>query len=234
MLSEALCNFGSAGDVNCWFYSEGGWLIPEGFKIAVVVLCWLMATMTYGAYTAMTIRRQVFPRPITWALYALTTGLVAGTQISAGAMFLGMACLSMSAGCLAVSVASVMMSGVSGITRMDVGLGIVSVVAIALWALVGHPLAALILLVTADALATVPTFLAVVRLPGQEKVWPWMMHGVRTTISGLAVASLALIEVLAAVVLSLCNFAVAALILWANDRVLSAGNEDSLQELPVV
>jgi len=195
----------------------------DRFGVIIAGICWLLAMGTYLPYFAMVLAGRAQAHPITWGLYALTTGIIAGIQASQGAVALALATAAMAVCCAAITVAAACSAKSVRPNRIDYLLAAGSLLALCGWLLIDEPLVALAVLVAADVLATGPTIAGVLRDPWAEPAWAWLTHAARNALAIGAVSQVDALQLLAPVVLALTNGAVAAVVLIGRRRERLAG-----------
>lgn len=130
-----------------------------------------MALSLAGAFTycRATLSGRAQPNRVSWMLWALAPLVAFVAEIAEGVGLPSVLTLSVGLGPLCVFLCSFAAhAGRWRIGRLDVACGLLSLAAIALWAISGRGTTAIALSIAADALASIPTIRKALRAPDSE------------------------------------------------------------------
>lgn len=185
------------------------------------VLCVLLAVVAYSLYGVRVFRREILPNPISWALWSIATGAITVLQFSNGGGAVSWASGAMAGACFVIFLLTLRV-GVPEVTGQEVITGVAALVAFILWLGIGQPLAAMLLLVTADALATVPTVISACRDPFREPKLEWGMHSLRHALSIFSIADVTVLNLANPIVCAMSNLAVFVVVAVGQNRDIRA------------
>ncbi|MGB7120717.1 MAG: hypothetical protein WBE02_13380 [Bradyrhizobium sp.] len=121
------------------------------------------------SYVRAILKREATPNRVTWLLWALVPLIAAAAQWRAGVGISTLVVLSVGAGPACVVLASfVRGTGSWRLGPFDYLCGACSLAALALWAITGDPVTAIVLSILADAAAALPTLRKAWLAPGTE------------------------------------------------------------------
>ena len=122
-----------------------------------------------AGYIAETVRGNTKPNRVSWFLWALAPLIAFSAQISEGVGITSVMTFMVGFSPLAIFLASfINRNAYWQITRFDIGCGLFSLAALALWAVTRTGNVAIVLSIAADGLATVPTLLKSWKRPETE------------------------------------------------------------------
>ena len=121
------------------------------------------------SYVRAILRGDAMPNRVTWFLWALVPLIASAAQLRAGVGISTLVVLSVGAGPACVVLASFAReTGSWKLGPFDYACGACSLAALALWAVTGDPVAAIMLSIVADAAAALPTLRKTWLAPGTE------------------------------------------------------------------
>jgi hypothetical protein len=124
----------------------------------LVLLAALLNLVGAASYARDTIRGRTRPNRVTWALWALAPFIGFAAGLSEGVGWVGLMTFMIGFGPLVILVCSFVNPAAHwALTRLDVACGVISLSALALWALSGSGVVAIAFAVLADLVAGVPT-----------------------------------------------------------------------------
>lgn len=190
------------------------------FKQSAGLIAGMMAATAYVPYIRSIIRGRSRPSPVSWFIWAILSALIFATHWAAGgrstAWLPGVHCLFTS---LVFTLACG--QGVRGTSRLDLVCLLAALSGIVAWGAASAPVAALLLFLLADLLASVPTLNKSVLTPFTEDALAWTITFGACAVNLLAVGSWADVEA----IYPLYFFAVNGLIagsLWAGQSTRTA------------
>lgn len=140
-------------------------MIDERF----VILGAILNITGSASYTLSTLKGRAKPNPITWFIWAVVPLVAFCAQIQKGVGWQSIMTLMVGFGPLLVFASSfVNKKAYWKITRLDVSCGILSIVALILWAVTREGEVAIIISILADLLAGLPTIIKAYRDPESE------------------------------------------------------------------
>lgn len=140
-------------------------MINEKF-VLVGALLNILGSSTYAWNT---FKGKTKPNRVTWFLWALAPLIAFSAQINEGVGLQSLMTFMVGFGPLLVFIASFLnKKAFWQITKLDVFCGILSVIALILWAITGKGLVAIVLSIAADLLAGVPTLIKAYKAPETE------------------------------------------------------------------
>ena len=173
----------------------------------------------YILYIRDIFRGTAKPHVFSWFVWGLMAAIVFFAQITehagAGAWVTGLVAVA----CLGISVLA-LFKGEKGITASDWVCFIAALFGVLLWQITSQPLAAVIIVAIADAIAYIPTYRKAFSKPHEEPAYSYFLAAMRSVFGILALQTLTLTTVLypASLVLTDGGFV---LYLWVRRRQLS-------------
>ena len=128
------------------------------------------------------------PNVVSWAGWALLSGIATAIQFSEGASWSVVVPLLATVSTAIVAIFAIRL-GYAKFTRSDIiciGLGII---AIGMWLIARAPLVSILLAILADTIVTIPTYLKTYRDPFSEPAWLWFIYIVGATLGVIASTS---------------------------------------------
>lgn len=150
------------------------------------IVATILTFVAYVQYIRDILRGKTHPHLYSWGLWGILTFLVVALQIKDGA---GPAVfVTIAAGLMCVSVVFLSIkNGKKFITLSDTIVAILALLAIAFWLIVDQPVISIILAVTADYLAFIPTVRKSWSRPHTETLSLYLTNTIRFTVALLAV-----------------------------------------------
>ncbi|MGH2908622.1 MAG: hypothetical protein ACRDK8_04925 [Solirubrobacteraceae bacterium] len=137
-----------------------------------------------AGYCRAMIQGRARPNRVTWALWALAPLVAFAAELSEGVGLPSVLTLSVGVGPLGVFLCSfAVRTGRWRIGPVDIACGVLSLCAIALWAISGRGTTAIALSIAADALAGVPTVRKAIIAPDTEHPLPYLAGMANATIT---------------------------------------------------
>lgn len=157
-------------------------LIKQTLSFVAVALTFL----AYIPYYRDILRGKTHPHVYSWSLWAFLTILIVALQIKGGA---GAASLvTAAAGLLCIGVVVLgLKNGRRDITTSDTIVAILALIAIGFWLIANQPITSIILVVTADILAFIPTVRKSWHKPHSETLSLYITNTLRFTLALLAI-----------------------------------------------
>ncbi|MBP9832205.1 MAG: hypothetical protein KBC74_01580 [Candidatus Pacebacteria bacterium] len=187
-------------------------LFPD-FKIIATILVLIFGVVSYIPYIRSMVLRQTTPHPYTWLIWAITTGTAAVGGWYGGGGY----------GVLLLALWSVLTFlvfllsfkyGTKNITKGDVTLLVLALLAILVWWQLNAPLLSILMVTAIDAFGYVPTIRKVLEEPWSESLASWLLFTVTALIGLVALAQynfltvvyLAMSATLNSIVIGICLF----------------------------
>jgi hypothetical protein len=173
----------------------------------------IVAVGTYIPYLIDTIRGKVTPHPFTWIIWVTLTTVAYIAQLSdnagPGAWMNAPVILI----CFAIVILSIK-NGFHNVTKFDLSIFSLGIVAIVTWAVTDSPFYSVILVCIANTLAYIPTFLKSYKKPNEEAIYLYGINFFRHGASIFALTNISLITALFPIVLTINNGLLALFLLW--------------------
>ncbi|TSD04868.1 MAG: hypothetical protein Greene07147_893 [Parcubacteria group bacterium Greene0714_7] len=183
------------------------------FKIIATTLSLVLGVLSYIPYIRSMVLRQTTPHPYTWLIWSITTGTAAVGGWYGGGGY----------GVLLLALWSVLTFlvfllsfkyGTKNITKGDVTLLVLALLAILVWWQLNAPLLSILMVTAIDAFGYVPTIRKVLEEPWSESLASWFLFTVTALIGLVALAQynfltvvyLAMSATLNTIVISICLF----------------------------
>ena len=160
---------------------------PIDFKIVATVLSLVLGALSYIPYIRSMVRRQTTPHPYTWLIWSITTGTAAVGGWYGGGGY----------GVLLLALWSVLTFlvfllsfkyGTKNITKGDVALLVLALLAILVWWQLNAPLLSILMVTAIDAFGYVPTIRKSFEEPWSESLSSWFLFTVTALIGLVALA----------------------------------------------
>ncbi len=138
----------------------------------------VIAAAITSLFAAMAYIRSMFkgntkPNRVTWLLWAIAPLIAAAASLSNGLSW-AILPVFMSGFCpLLIFVASIFTKAYWKTSAFDYACGVLSALALVLWAVTKEPNVAIVFAIASDALAAVPTITKAWRYPETESIWPY-------------------------------------------------------------
>jgi hypothetical protein len=181
----------------------------------------LVGTIGFLPYLKDTARGSVRPRIASWATWSLVTGIATVAALSqrayASSILTGVAtCVELSILVMALRKGDYAYNWVDGVSQA------ISLLGIGAWLLSKDATFAIIFTILADGFGAVPTFYHAWVAPHEEKWQPFMLGGVGSTVSLLAVGSITFLAAGFPIYLMVVDFALG-INVYFRQRVVPAG-----------
>jgi hypothetical protein len=152
------------------------------------ILAGVIAVASAAGYAFETLRGRNQPNRVTWAMWTVVPMIAFAAQIGQGVGLQSVFTFAGGFGPLLVLVATfVNRKAYWRLTSFDLTCGLISLAALALWAITGKGLVALALSVLADFFAAVPTIKKSYRVPMSESGYPFLFGVVAAVITLLTI-----------------------------------------------
>lgn len=159
-------------------------MINDKFVLLGAVLN-LIGSATYAYHT---LRGETRPNRVTWFLWALAPLIAFSAQLNKGVGLQVLMTFMVGFGPLTVFTASFLSrKAYWKITRLDIACGVLSLVALAVWGITREGNVAIMLSITADLLAGVPTLIKAYKQPGTEHAAPFRNGALSAAITLLTI-----------------------------------------------
>lgn len=186
---------------------------PIDFKIVATILSLVLGVLSYIPYIRSMVRGQTTPHPYTWLIWAITTGTAAVGGWYGGGGY----------GVLLLALWSVLTFlvfllsfkyGTKNITKGDVALLVLALLAILVWWQLNAPLLSILMVTAIDAFGYVPTIRKSFEEPWSESLSSWFLFTATALVGLIALAQynfltvvyLAMSATLNAIVMGICLF----------------------------
>ena len=152
------------------------------------ILAGVIAIVSAAGYAFDTLKGRNQPNRVTWAMWTVVPMIAFAAQISQGVGLQSVFTFAGGFGPLLVLIATfVNPKSYWRLTSFDLTCGSISLAALALWAITGKGLVALVLSVVADFFAAVPTLKKSYRVPLSESGYPFLLGVVAALITLLTI-----------------------------------------------
>jgi hypothetical protein len=164
-------------------------------KELISLIAVLLTFAAYVPYYRDILRGKTHPHIYSWSLWGLLTVLIVALQIKGGA---GPATwVTASAGLMCVGVVILSLKGgKKDITTSDTVVAIMSLIAIGFWLIANRPIVSILLVVTADLLAFIPTVRKSWNNPRSETLALYVINTIRFILATLAVKHYSILSTL--------------------------------------
>ncbi len=157
------------------------------FKIIATALALFLGAISYVPYVRSIVLRKTTPHPYTWLIWAITTGTAAvGGWYGGGGT--GVALLFLWSVLTFLIFLLSFKYGTKNITKGDVILLVLALLAILVWWQLHAPLLSILMVTAIDAFAYVPTIRKVFEEPWSESMFSWFLFTLTTLIGLVALA----------------------------------------------
>ena len=154
----------------------------------VVIFGAAISLIGTGIYAVGTLCGRVKPNRMSWVLWAFAPLIAFAAEMASGVGWPSLTTLAPGLGPLLVLIASAFnRQSYCQVTRFDVTCGGLSALALALWAATGNGDVAILLIILADGLASLPTLIKSYREPASESYWPYLATAVNGAIALLTI-----------------------------------------------
>jgi hypothetical protein len=141
-----------------------------------------------SGYAIDTLKGKTKPNRVTWLLWALAPLIAFSAEIKSGVGLKSLMTFMVGFGPLLVFIASfINRQSFWKISRLDIVCGVLSLLALILWAITGTGAVAILLSIAADLLAGVPTLIKSYKDPGSESYLVFLFGGISAAITLLTV-----------------------------------------------
>lgn len=181
-------------------------------KDALGILAIILAFAAYARYFRDIFAQKTVPHPYSWFAWCFSSCLIFGLQFTHGAGPGAYVTAVMAVICGAIALLAYRNGARRSITSLDTALLVVSLVAAVLWLLVKQPLPSMILLVTADLVAIIPSVRKAWGAPYEETLSMWLINALRHGIALTALSHYSVITMLDPLAWVLTNAAFATLL----------------------
>jgi hypothetical protein len=152
------------------------------------ILAGVIAVASAAGYAFDTLRGRNQPNRVTWAMWTVVPMIAFAAQIGQGVGLQSAFTFAGGFGPLLVLIATfVNPKAYWRLTSFDLTCGVMSLAALALWAITGKGLVALVMSVVADFFAAVPTIKKSYRVPASESGYPFLFGVVAALITLLTI-----------------------------------------------
>ena len=185
--------------------------MPTQDIIGIVTV--IMAIALHIPYLICSIQNKITPHPFTWILWTTLTAIIFFAQFydNAGPGAWGTATVAII--CFGIVIAS-LKNGFQNVKKIDVILFISGLLAIPIWFLTNDPTLSVILIVTIDLIAFVPTYRKSWSQPYQEPLYLYSLNVIRHGLSLFALTNISIATALFPFVIMLANGALAVFLVW--------------------
>ncbi|MFA5877386.1 MAG: hypothetical protein WC880_03405 [Candidatus Paceibacterota bacterium] len=160
---------------------------PIDFKILATILSLVLGVVSYIPYIRSMVRRQTTPHPYTWLIWSITTGTAAvGGWYGGGGN--GVALLFLWAFSTFCIFLLSFKYGTKNITKGDVALLVLALLAILVWWQLNAPLFSILMVTAIDAFGYIPTIRKVFEEPWSEPLVSWFLFTATACIGLIALA----------------------------------------------
>jgi uncharacterized protein with PQ loop repeat len=157
------------------------------YKTILSIIGIVLTFIAYIPYVHDILKGKTKPHVISWFIWALTTGIIYGLQVSAGAG---------SGAWITLAVAVIMLlifflslkGGDKDVKPIDIVFLVIAIIALALWFVVKQPLLSIILLTSVDIMGFIPTFRKTWASPYSETLSTYSINTFRHALSFFALA----------------------------------------------
>lgn len=164
-------------------------------KQALGIISILLALIAYVPYTRDVLNGKTKPHVYSWFIWGSLSLLIAVLQLKKGAG--PGAYMTLFAGVISLFIFALgLPDGKKDITQIDTIMFVLALIATGVWLLAEQPVASMVLLISADALGSIPTFRKSWHKPHEETLFFWSISPVRHAISIGALASYNLVTLL--------------------------------------
>ena len=173
-------------------------------KIVFSVISVLAGLTAFYPYFKDVLAKRTQPHEFTWLIWAITQGTAtAGVWAGGG----GVGAISLTVGTFLVTLIFIMslMDGKRDITKSDVVLLIVALLAIAVWWFLENPLLAVFMVIGIDVIGYIPTFRKSFKHPWAETAKSWALFPVSNIFAILALESYNLLTTSYLVIICVLN-----------------------------
>jgi len=127
-------------------------------------------------YVKSMLNGRVKPNRVSWLLWAIAPMIAFAAAVSNGAGLAAIPVLMAGLTPLLIFVASFTVKGAHWkLAKLDYACGLLSILAIVLWAVTSDPNIAIVFAISSDALASVPTLKKGWQYPETESAWPYLL-----------------------------------------------------------
>lgn len=155
----------------------------------------VISMVGYIPYIYSTLRNRTKPHVFSWLIWAIMMGVMCMAQLEKGAGAGAWVMMLSSSMCCFITLLAVF-KGTRFITRMDWSALTLAAVGIGLWQVTGDPLLAVLLMISVDVLAIIPTIRKSWHRPHEELAWLYGVNVVRFSISIFALEAINVVTVL--------------------------------------
>lgn len=140
-------------------------------------------------YAIQTYRRKIKPHRITWFVIVVLNVIAFANQAASGATN---SLWIFGAGVLATLLVFILSisRGVGGFSAIDIISLTGAMAGLALWKIIGTPLASIIATITVSLIALVPTYIKSYKNPKSESKYPWLIASISTILAAISVGKL--------------------------------------------
>lgn len=164
-------------------------------KTIISITAVIFAFMAYFPYVRDTLTGKTTPHIYTWFIWAFTTAIAFGLQVSGGAGVGSWVTLAVVIACLFVFLLG-MRNGKKDITKSDTLFFILSLMALFLWLVAKQPVLSVILVSSVDLLGFIPTIRKSWNKPYSETLFLYEINAFRHGISLLALEHYSIVTLL--------------------------------------
>ncbi len=171
-----------------------------------------MAFFAYAPYLRDILARRTIPHPYSWFVWSFSSSLIFGLQLTHGGGPGAYVTGCMAAICFVIGILAYRNGAGRSITRGDTVLFVVALVAAALWLFVDQPMVSILLLVSADVIAIIPSARKAWHKPYEETLSMWGINALRHSVAIGALAHYNIVTILDPLTWVVANTAFAALL----------------------
>ncbi len=167
--------------------------------ITIILVLWV-----YTTYIARAVSGKITPHPFSWSIWIIIMGVVVAAQMNDNAGP-GMWANAVVFFANIIITLIALKNGFKNISKVDVFVFALGVLAIPAWILTSDPLYAVLLVCFANICAFIPTFRKSWLKPNEEPLDFFAINVVRHSLSIMALAHYSLVTTLALIVFAVCN-----------------------------
>lgn len=159
------------------------------FLTLLGILGGLLIVIADIPYAVNAYKRKTHPHRVTWLIIVLLNAISIANQSASGAknsllFFIGATAIT------SIVFVISLFRGVGGYSKLDIVVLAGALSGLALWQILGSPLASIIANVAGLSIAFIPTFMKAYYDPASETKITWIIGAVSTTLTGLSVGKL--------------------------------------------
>lgn len=193
--------------------------MKELFGIAAIVL----AFVAYIPYFRDIFKKKTIPHPYSWLIWGLSSALIFGLSFSNGGGAGSWTLVATTVICISISILAFRNGGKKFVTKKDIILLSIALLALIFWVFANQPIIAVVLLVSADLIGIIPSLTKAWKEPYTETLSLWVMSTFRHGLNLAALTSYNLITLLDPVMWIITNGALALVLIYRRRSKIVAG-----------